>query len=59
MTHAFNPSTQETETGRSLWIQGKPGLENKFQDTKKPCFKNQNNKNQTEKVTPNDILLYL
>ena len=25
--HAFNPSTQETEAGRSLLIQGKPGLQ--------------------------------
>ena len=24
--HTFNPSTPETEAGRSLWVQGQPGL---------------------------------
>ena len=24
--HTFNPSTLETETGRSLWVPGQPGL---------------------------------
>ena len=43
-TYTFNPSTQEAETGRSLWAWGQPGLQSKFQDsqsyTEKPCSKN-------------------
>lgn len=33
MVHVFNPSTQETETGRSLWVQGQLGLLGEFQDS--------------------------
>jgi hypothetical protein len=32
MAHTFNPSTQEAEAGRSLWVQGQPGLQSEFQD---------------------------
>ena len=49
MAGAFNLSTQEADTGRSLWVWGQPGLKNKFQDnqsyTEKPCLKKQNNSN--------------
>jgi hypothetical protein len=32
--HAFDPSTQEAETGRSLSsVPGQPGLQSKFQDS--------------------------
>jgi len=38
----FNPSTEEAETGGSLWLRGQPGLQNKLQGsqgyTKKPCL---------------------
>jgi hypothetical protein len=27
VVHTFNPSTQEAETGGSLWVQGQPGLQ--------------------------------
>ena len=27
VVHAFNPNTQEVEAGRSLWVQGQPGLQ--------------------------------
>lgn len=30
--HAFNPSTNEAETGRSLWVGGQPGLQSKSED---------------------------
>lgn len=30
MIHTFNTSAQETETGRSLWEWGQPGLNNEF-----------------------------
>ena len=33
MTHAFNPNTREVEAGGSLWIQGQPSLQTKFQDS--------------------------
>jgi hypothetical protein len=31
--HTFNPSTEEAEAGRSLWVQGQPGLQKKFQES--------------------------
>ena len=33
MADAFNLSTQEAEAGRSLWVQGQPGLQIEFQDS--------------------------
>jgi hypothetical protein len=33
MAHAFNPRTQEAETGGSLWVRGQPGLQSEFQDS--------------------------
>jgi hypothetical protein len=30
VVHASNLSTQETETGGSLWVQGQPGLQSDF-----------------------------
>ena len=33
MEHAFNPSTQEAEAGRSLWVPGQPGLQSELQDS--------------------------
>ena len=45
VVHNFNPSTWETEAGRSFWVQGHPGLQNKFQDSqgysKKPHLEKQ------------------
>ena len=32
MVHAFNPSTREAKADGSLWVQGQPGLQSKFQD---------------------------
>ena len=47
MAHSFNPSTKEAEAGRSLWVQGQPGLQSEFQDsqgyTEKPCLEKPNN----------------
>jgi hypothetical protein len=38
LVHAFNPSTWEVD----LWVQGQPGLQSEFQDsrgyTEKPCL---------------------
>ena len=31
VVHAFNPSTWEAEAGRSLCVQGQPGLQSQFQ----------------------------
>jgi hypothetical protein len=46
VAHAFNPSTQEAETG--LWVWGQSGLQSEFQDsqgyTEKPCLKKQKEK---------------
>jgi hypothetical protein len=33
MAHALNPSTQEAESGGSLWVWGQPGLQNEFQNS--------------------------
>ena len=33
VAHAFNPSTRKAEAGRSLWLQGQPGLNSGFQDS--------------------------
>jgi hypothetical protein len=41
MAHTFHPSTQETEEGKSLWVQGLPGLQSKFQDRQLQVFKTQ------------------
>jgi hypothetical protein len=30
---ASNPSTQEAEAGRSLWVWGQPGLQSEFQNS--------------------------
>ena len=42
MAHAFNPSTQEAEAGRSLSLRPHNSLESELQDnkgyTKKPCL---------------------
>ena len=44
VAHTFNHSTQKAQAGRSLQIQGQPGLESEFQHSQdykgKPCFKN-------------------
>jgi hypothetical protein len=33
VVQAFDPSTQEAEAGRSLWVLSQPGLQCKFQDS--------------------------
>jgi hypothetical protein len=42
VTQSFNLSTWEAKAGRSLWVQGQPGLQSEFQDsqgyTEKPCL---------------------
>jgi hypothetical protein len=36
----FYPSTQDTELGGSLWVQGQPDLKSECQDyTVRPCLK--------------------
>jgi hypothetical protein len=41
VAHAFNPNTWKAEAGRSLNVQGQPGLQSEFQDfqgdTEKIC----------------------
>jgi hypothetical protein len=32
VTHTFNPKAQEAEAGRSIWVQGQPGLQSDFGD---------------------------
>jgi hypothetical protein len=54
--HTFNPSTQEAETGRSLWVQGQRGLPSEFQNkqpgyTEKPCLKKQTKQTEKNKRT--------
>ena len=44
VVHVFDPSTQEAQADRSLWVQELHGLKRKYQDsqdhfTKKPCLK--------------------
>ena len=31
--HTFNSSTQEAETGGSLWLWSQPGVQSEFQDS--------------------------
>ena len=33
VAHTFNPSIQEAEAGRSLWVRSQPGLQSEFQDS--------------------------
>ena len=51
VAHTFNSSTQEAVAGESLWIQGQPGLQSKFQDRRGYavilCFEKQTNKQKT------------
>lgn len=48
VVHIFNPSTQEAEAGRYLWVQGRPGLHSQFQDSyayiERLCLKNKKDK---------------
>jgi hypothetical protein len=43
MVQAFDPSTQEAEADRSLWVWGQPDLHSEFQDSQRYivrlCFK--------------------
>ena len=54
VVHAFNPSTQDTEEGGSLWGFGQPGLQIKFQDhqdyIQKPCLENKKRKKEMERL---------
>ena len=49
VAHPFNPSTLEEKAGRSLCVQGQPGLQSEFKNsqkyTEKPCLKKQKIKN--------------
>jgi hypothetical protein len=43
VAHAFDSSTQGLEAGKSLWVQGHPGLQIEFHNTQgyyieKPCL---------------------
>jgi hypothetical protein len=42
VTHTFNPSPKEAESGGSLWVWSHPGLQSEFQDSQgyaeKPKF---------------------
>lgn len=39
VTHTFNPKAQEAEAGRSIWVQGQPGLQIEFQDSQEQAVK--------------------
>jgi hypothetical protein len=59
LTHALNPSAWEAEAGRSLWVQGQPGLQIKFQDnqycyTEKPCLETNKQKKKQKKKPQDD-----
>jgi hypothetical protein len=51
VTHAFNPSSPETEAGRLLSLRP-AGLQSEYQDsygyTVKPCLESNNNKNKNK-----------
>ena len=59
MACAFNPSSQEAEAGRSLWVWGHPGLHSVFQDSQgsveRPCLK----KGKGDIITDINKILYL
>ena len=61
VAHTVNPSIQEAEAGGSLWFQGQPGLQSKFQDsqsyTEKLCLKklNQPTKQQQQQQKKNKM----
>ena len=52
--HAINPSTQEAEAGRFLWILGQPGLPNELQLSQgylvKLCLKKERQENVPNQV---------
>ena len=54
VVHIFNPSTQETEAGGSLWVQGQPGLQSELLDSQgyaeKSCPRKQKQKQKKKKV---------
>jgi hypothetical protein len=41
---SFNPSTQEAEAGRSLWVQEQPGVQDEFQDSQEALHGKTNKK---------------
>ena len=49
LAHPFNPSTHETESGRSQGVQGQPGLQSEFHSTARETQRNPVSKNKQKK----------
>ena len=50
--HTFNFSTHDADAGRSLWVQGQPGLNSEFQDSQgygeRLCLKEKQKQNKAK-----------
>ena len=60
--HSFNPNTQETEAGKSLWVQGQPGLQElvpvQAQKLHKETCLEKSHTQKRDKGMPSDLLTF-